>query len=562
MSDKIVPIIVLAIIALQIYFFIRNVLRMREYKQIFSEENSWGIAHNTETNFVSGIYGKGNGVFTSIKDSINKYLGNNSGSVIDFSLLKDAVDRHCDSVENDINTLTPVPLYCGLAGTMAGVIVGLGSLLRTGSITALLSSGSSNFGAAADGVNELLSGVAWAMLASICGIFLTTVGSILFKRYKLQGESGKNTFLAWLQAKLLPELPSDTSDALNRLVKNLNKFNNTFAANTTELRGALTQVNESYRIQGDIIKAVHDMDVMKMAKANVRVLQELKECTDKLEVFNQYLDDIHGYTDAIHTFTSQFEQESNRLHVLEEIRNYFTRHKAEIAKDSADVDIALRNALKTIKETAGSNTKELNSTLVQQAEEFKQILKEEKESFEKVNNEIKAQFGAQLNQIPMLEKKLAEISAIPSKLDTLIDKMERSNAALASNVKNTMSQTAHSLASGHSSGGVTYAPSPTFPTWMKWTIIVSVILIALACISNTAYNIWYTSTHTETVVTSSDDEIVPDSIAQPTENIPNVPANEAGQPGINVAPQPVQQVNPENNQAKPNVQNNNGQIGG
>lgn len=562
MSDKIVPIIVLAIIALQIYFFIRNVLRMREYKQIFSEEKSWGIAHNTETNFVSGIYGKGNGVFTSIKDSINKYLGNNSGSVIDFSLLKDAVDRHCDSVENDINTLTPVPLYCGLAGTMAGVIVGLGSLLRTGSITALLSSGSSNFGAAADGVNELLSGVAWAMLASICGIFLTTVGSILFKRYKLQGESGKNTFLAWLQAKLLPELPSDTSDALNRLVKNLNKFNNTFAANTTELRGALTQVNESYRIQGDIIKAVHDMDVMKMAKANVRVLQELKECTDKLEVFNQYLDDIHGYTDAIHTFTSQFEQESNRLHVLEEIRNYFTRHKAEIAKDSADVDIALRNALKTIKETAGSNTKELNSTLVQQAEEFKQILKEEKESFEKVNNEIKAQFGAQLNQIPMLEKKLAEISAIPSKLDTLIDKMERSNAALASNVKNTMSQTAHSLASGHSGGGVTYAPSPTFPTWMKWTIIVSVILIALACISNTAYNIWYTSTHTETVVTSSDDEIVPDSIAQPTENIPNVPANEAGQPGINVAPQPVQQVNPENNQAKPNVQNNNGQIGG
>lgn len=562
MSDKIVPIIVLSIIALQIYFFIRNVLRMREYKQIFSEERSWGIAHNSETNFVSGIYGKGNGVFTSIKDSINKYLGNNSGSVIDFSLLKDAVDRHCDSVENDINTLTPVPLYCGLAGTMAGVIVGLGSLLRTGSITALLSSGSSNFGAAADGVNELLSGVAWAMLASICGIFLTTVGSILFKRYKLQGESGKNTFLAWLQAKLLPELPSDTSDALNRLVKNLNKFNNTFAANTTELRGALTQVNESYRIQGDIIKAVHDMDVMKMAKANIRVLEELKECTDKLEAFNQYLDDIHGYTDAIHTFTSQFEQESNRLHVLEEIRNYFTRHKAEIAKDSADVDIALRNALKTIKETAGSNTKELNSTLVQQAEEFKQILKEEKESFEKVNNEIKAQFGAQLNQIPMLEKKLAEISAIPSKLDTLIDKMERSNAALASNVKNTMSQTAHSLASGHSGGGVAYAPSPIFPTWMKWTIIVSVILIALACISNTVYNIWYTSTHTEVVVTSSDDEIVPDSIAQPTENISNVPANEAVQSGINVAPQPVQQVNPENNKAKPNVLNNNGQIGG
>lgn len=489
----VVPIIVAVIVVIQLFFFAKNVQRMIEYKKIFAEEKSWGIAHNSETNFVSGIYGKGNKVFISIKDSINKYLGNNSGSVIDFSLLKDAVDRHCDSVENDINTLTPVPLYCGLAGTMAGVIIGLGSLLSTGSITALLSSGSGNFGAAADGVNDLLAGVAWAMLASICGIFLTTVGSILFKRYKLQGESGKNTFLAWLQAKLLPELPSDTSDALNRLVKNLNKFNNTFAANTSELRGALTQVNESYRIQGDIIKAVHDMDVMKMAKANIRVLEELKECTDKLEVFNQYLDDIHGYTDAIHTFTTQFDQEANRLHVLEEIKNYFTRHKAEIAKDSADVDIALRNSMRTLKETAGNNAKELNTTLVQQAEEFKKIIKEEKESFEEVNKEIKAQFSAQLSHIPMLEKRLAEISEIPGKLDKLIDKMERSNSALASRVSSTMTQTAKELTSvGNDGSNTPYSVSPVFPKWMKWTIVVSIILIAAACISNTVYNIWFT----------------------------------------------------------------------
>lgn len=553
MFDIIVPIIVLAIIALQIYFFRKNVLRMHEYKKIFSAEKTWGIAHNTETNFVSGIYGKGNSVFMSIKDSINKYLGNNSGSVIDFSLLKDAVDRHCDSIENDINTLTPVPLYCGLAGTMAGVIVGLGSLLYTGSITALLSSGSSNFEAAADGVNELLSGVAWAMLASICGIFLTTVGSILFKKYKLQGESGKNTFLAWLQAKLLPELPSDISDALNRLVTNLNKFNNTFANNTGELRGALTQVNESYRIQGDIIKAVHDMDVMKMAKANVRVLQELKECTDKLEVFNQYLDDIHGYTDTIHTFTTQFERESNRLHILEEIRNFFYRHKAEIAKDSADVDITLKNALNAIKETAGSNTKELNSTLVQQAEEFKQILKEEKESFLKLNNEIKTQFSTQLSQMPMLEKKLSEISAIPSKLDKLIDKIEHSNVALASNVNNTMTQTANSIAAGGSEGGVSYVSSPIFPNWMKWTIMISVILIALTCVSNMAYDIWntYMRTDTDTII---EGETVADSVKQIGENTDSYISTS---PITNAPQQPTKENASGQNQGTLNTQHNN-----
>lgn len=490
----VVPIIVVAIIILQVFFFVKNVKRMREYKEIFDAVNSWKIEHSPETGFVSGITGEGNEVFSSITDSINKYLGNNSGSVIDFSLLKDAVDRHCDSVENDINTLTPVPLYCGLAGTMAGVIIGLASLLYTGSITALLSSGSGSFGAAADGVNDLLAGVAWAMLASICGIFLTTVGSILFKRYKLQGESGKNTFLAWLQAKLLPELPSDTSDALNKLVKNLNKFNNTFASNTTELRGALTQVNESYRIQGDIIKAVHDMDVMKMAKANVNVLQELKDCTDKLELFNEYLDDIHGYTDAIHTFTTQFEQEANRLYVLEEIRDYFTRHKAEIAKNIGDADNELRIAMRTLKETAGNNAKELNSTLVQQAEEFKQIIRGEKETFEKLNNEIKEQFSVRLSQMPMLEKRLSDISAIPAKLDSLIDRLERSNSTLAASVNSTMNQTVKSLASiVHKGSGTQGHAVSESSKLMKWAMMISLIIMTVACVVNAVYNVGFGS---------------------------------------------------------------------
>lgn len=490
----VVPIIVVAIIVLQVSFFVKNVKRMREYKEIFDEVDSWLIEHCSETGFVSGITGEGNGVFSSITDSINKYLGTHSGAVIDYSLLKDAVDRHCDSVENDINTLTPVPLYCGLAGTMAGVIIGLASLLNTGSITALLSSGSGSFGAAADGVNDLLAGVAWAMLASICGIFLTTVGSILFKRYKLQGESGKNTFLAWLQAKLLPELPSDTSDALTKLVKNLNKFNNTFASNTTELRGALTQVNESYRIQGDIIKAVHDMDVMKMAKANVNVLQELKECTDKLEQFNEYLNDIHGYTDAIHTFTTQFEKEANRLGVLEEIRDYFERHKAEIAKNVADADNELRTAMRTLKEAAENNARELNSTLVQQAEEFKRIIKEEKESFEKSNNDIKEQFSVQLSQMPMLEKRLSDISTIPAKLDTLIDRLERSNSNLAASVNSTMNQTAKSLTSIANKGGSMHTSSGVgLSKGMKWTMIISLIVMTVACVVNAVYNIGFAS---------------------------------------------------------------------
>lgn len=486
--SNLVTAIVLVIIALQIIFFVRNFLRMREYKKIFEGEKTWGISHNPSTGFVSGIQGSGNKVFVSIKESINKYLGNNSGSVIDFHLLKDAVDRHCDSVENDINTLTPVPLYYGLAGTMAGVIIGLYSLIATGSIDSLLTSGG-DYNAAASGVNDLLEGVALAMLASICGIFLTTLGSLLFKRYKQQGESGKNTFLAWLQSRLLPELPSDTSDALNRLVKNLNSFNNTFAANTNQLRGALQNVNESYRIQAQIIKSVHDMDVEKMATVNIRVLKELQACTDKLEDFNQYLNDIHGYTDAIHEFTTRFQS----FDILEEMKLYFQRHRAEIAKDTANSDIALRDSLSKLKDSTISNVRELHKVLVQQAEEFKTIITDERESFLQINKELKSQFSAQLSQVPMLEHQLAMIASIPPQLDKLISKVEQSNAKLSTEVSTSMNQLGMAMQSRHDFANyqsTSTVSNAIFPKWMTWVILVSVILIAIACVANTTYDLW------------------------------------------------------------------------
>ena len=130
----IVPIVVFAIICVQILFFVLNLYRMYEFKDVFKFESSWRIDKNEETGFVCGIEGSGNRIFSSIKLSINKYLSNNSGSVIDFHLLKDAADRHCDSVENDISTQTPIPLYCGLAGTMAGVILGLIPLISSGAL--------------------------------------------------------------------------------------------------------------------------------------------------------------------------------------------------------------------------------------------------------------------------------------------------------------------------------------------------------------------------------------------------------------------------------------------
>ena len=492
----------MCIIALQIYFFVKNLNRMHEFRDIFESNETWEISKDEDTGFVNGIIGNGNSIFVAIRQSINKYLRNNAGSVIDFSLLKDAVDRHCDSVEDDISSQMPVPLYCGLAGTMLGVIIGLSSLLYTGSVTSLLGASKNkqqtelvaqqqtengiteeekerqdeaNTQAAADGVNDLLTGVAWAMIASICGIGLTTANSLKFKKCKLQEESGKNEFLAWMQSKLLPELPSDTSDALNKLVKNLNRFNNTFKQNTSDLGETLSKVNESYKIQADIIQAVHDMDVMKMAKANVKVLEQLQSCTDELEQFQQYLNSINGYTEAIQHFTELFNSESDRLHVLEEIRDFFTRHKAEIAKNITDEDVALKKALKNLENTSIENIDELKKNLTTQSEAFKTT-----------NRELLETLTQQMNAFPKINKNLEEISKIPAALEKLAKKIEQSNDNVVKQVQLKLNTLSMSGASHEETSARVLSPGMKLLIW----VVGIVIIFASLFISVMSFKSW------------------------------------------------------------------------
>ena len=171
-----VGIIVAIVIFLQVLSFWKTLKRMGIFSRIFEETSPWGIQTSNYGQTVAGISGKGNSVFYQIKDSINDYLGNSQGSVIDYNILKDSVDRNCESVEDEINAQMPVPLYCGLAGTMAGVIVGLFSLLFEDSISNLMVSGGMSVQAASvamdgaeNGKNDLLAGVPMAMFAIFLG---------------------------------------------------------------------------------------------------------------------------------------------------------------------------------------------------------------------------------------------------------------------------------------------------------------------------------------------------------------------------------------------------------
>lgn len=485
--DIIVPVIIIGIVSLQIFFFMKNLQRMKEFKDIFKEADSWNILYDEESHFVSSIAGKGNETFQAIKFSINKYLRSHTGSVVDFNLLKDAVDRHCDSVEEDINTQTPVPLYCGLAGTMIGVIIGLSSLLYTNSITSLLGGNKAknnteivqqtkdseteadeHISQAADGVNDLLTGVAWAMLASILGIGLTTANSLFFKKYKLEEESGKNDFYAWMQSQLLPELPSDTSDILQKLVSNLNRFNNVFSKNTKELGSTLFEVNRSYEIQADIIGYLQEMDIERVSAANIHVLKELQGCTNELREFQTYLNSVQGYTTSIQKFTELFNSESERLHILEDIKTVFQGNKDLIAKDLTSSQDLLKESMTQMRRATEDSVEELRKALTN-----------EMDNFDKLNKQLESKFTEQLEKMPKLYESLNSISKIPSKLEDLAQQLIKGNERTASALEYKMDSFLSEI-SQHTNTETSYHPSKRMPLWQKMAIGTTLFIVCFS----------------------------------------------------------------------------------
>ena len=100
--------------------------------------------------------------------------------------------------------------------------------------------------------------------------------------------------------------------------------------------------------------------------------------------------------------------EKEELEVLIEIRDFFRRHKQEIARELGESDNALREALKEIKDTSFYSVTELKRQLVEQSETFKDIINEERDSFIDVSNTVKEQFDKQVKAYPQIVERLED----------------------------------------------------------------------------------------------------------------------------------------------------------
>ena len=365
-----------------------------------------------------------NPIFDEIVTAINNYLSNNKGSVSDFHLMKDIVDRNCDAKEEEIEAQIPVPLYLGLMGTMVGILVGIGYLWMSGDLTALLDAGNNKAGI--EGVKALLGGVALAMISSILGIILTTRGSMKAKDAKAEEEKYKHVFLSWIQANLLPNLSNDTAQTLERMSSNLVAFNNTFSSNTEELGKALAQVNEATKLQQQLMVAVEKLADKNISKQNLEVYSALKNCSEEIGTLGKYLNCSNEYLNAVRDLNEKLDKDERRSKAVERMAEFFEsettqleQRKAIISKTVGDIDSQLEEQLRKLGEHASENV-----------DKFYQALGKQQDALQKKLDETQIIVG-ELKNLSAVKESVAKFEKAITEQNKKIDRLTESIKTLA-----------------------------------------------------------------------------------------------------------------------------------
>jgi hypothetical protein len=379
---------------------------------------------------------KVNIIFDEILLAINVYLLRNKGAAADFNLIKDVVERNLDMEEDDISHTVTVPLYLGLMGTMVGIVFGLINLF-------LVSDTNADFD-----IKAFLGGVSIAMFASFWGLFCTVANSSLnLKNARRSLEIAKNTFYTFLQTELLPVLNQSVSSSIHTLNSNLVKFNDNFSINLNKLNGIINKNYDSLIAQEKILQALDSIDISEFAKANIKILKELKSSIEEIDKFNNYLKDLNYLMNTTSRLTNSFddilsrtnnfyglaEKLDNRIEMSDKLLHFLSEHFQQL-EGRGDI---IRSSVVKVEDVMIKSLKQLEEHTQMKIDSIKQITIKEEDLMTQAFAENRSHFS-KLHLLEDLKKTIDDfkrnsnenIGGIRKEIASLKTSIDRSNIAL------------------------------------------------------------------------------------------------------------------------------------
>lgn len=384
MHNFIIIAIIVVILLLQIRQFRLIRKTTNSLKNIFptSAYNSFRLVKDNKDglgsfNVIEDLSGSVDETRSNIICSINNYLESNGANASDFYLIKDIADRNCETITDKLQTLTPTPLYLGLMGTMCGILVGVGSLVTSGTLNSLLEAGS---GYGADGLEALLSGVALAMICSIAGLLLTTSATISAQAARASCDRSKDNFLSWVQTTLLPQMTSNAGAALHIMTTQLSSFNDSFSKNAEKLNNALSVISQTSLQQMQILETIDRLNVKKIATANIDIYDKLKSCVDELNSFSDAAHECRLFAEQMTSAGQKLAETDARVGMVVKMAEFFDRWEKELktitSSTNRQIDDAYLSMIKNNKsltEFTDSALDELKNIFETQTVKFKDL---------------------------------------------------------------------------------------------------------------------------------------------------------------------------------------------
>tara|TARA_R110001592_G_scaffold72904_3_gene222806 strand:- start:7058 stop:8809 length:1752 start_codon:yes stop_codon:yes gene_type:complete len=269
-------------------------------------------------------YSSNHEVAERIHDSINKYLLSNFGAPVNFSIIKDMIDREVDVKDDEISQLVSTPLYLGLAATMTGIILGLISMPNVSN---------DDF---SEAINVLINGVKYAMAASLIGLGCTTaLSSWVYKNAKRHLLNSKNDQLSYLQAKLLPALIQAEDTGITGLKHSIDQFTRQGTKIADSLKIASTNTSEGLTSQLEIIEKVERLNMSKVTKNNLELFDRLEKNMVSFEKFGHHINSIENiaaHLDAFAHKTRDIDLIANEIRENVQEVNYNTQESKKLTE--------------------------------------------------------------------------------------------------------------------------------------------------------------------------------------------------------------------------------------
>lgn len=406
-----------------------------------------------------------------IVKTINNYLKKNKGGAADFHLIKDIVERHTDSIDEEINHKLPVPIYLGLMGTVLGIIIGLFSL----NFQFDPATNSLNGELFVNSVSGLINGVKLAMICSFVGLLLTTfLSSWRYMGAKSKLEAQKNAFYDFIQTRLLPQMTKDATSTILALQSNLEKFNTSFEENIKDFGGIMDEIHTAFDSQVALQKELKKMDLTQVANLNANVLVQLRNSMTEFEKFTQYLGQMNSFVHSTAKLTDSINDQLQRTEAVETITNAMQDNiqKNQLVMEKLRVFLERVNEQEAVVTAAG----EIDSTMAQAIEELKAHAQEQINSIRTYTTEATEDLHDLVTSERGHLRKLDNLGKLDEldKLVSAITSMKEDNRTMNSALENKIETLAHAVIDNTKA----QRGESGIPSWLK---IVCLILFTVTC---------------------------------------------------------------------------------